>query len=59
MNFPDGIDVHVVENADDCVHITLPAPPAGDGDLSDDDLSNAAGGWRYTDPLPLDAPIVH
>ena len=59
MNFPDGIDVHVVENADGCVHITLPAPPAGDGDLSDDDLSNAAGGWRYTDPLPLDAPIVH
>ena len=59
MPVPDNLDVKVVENADDCVHITLPAPPAGDGDLSDDDLSNAAGGWRYTDPLPLDAPIVH
>ena len=44
MPVPDGIDVKVVENADDCVHITLPAPPAGDMDLSDDELSNAAGG---------------
>ena len=41
---PDDIDVKVVENADDCVHITLPAPPDGHGDLSDDELSNAAGG---------------
>jgi hypothetical protein len=44
MPVPDGIDVKVVENADDCVHITLPAAPAGHGDLSDDELSNAAGG---------------
>ena len=44
MPVPDGTDVKVVENADDCVHITLPAPPAGDNDLSDDELSNAAGG---------------
>jgi hypothetical protein len=39
--------VKVVENADDCVHITLPAAPAGSGDLSDDELSNAAGGTFY------------
>ena len=45
MPVPDNLDVKVVENADDCVHITLPAPPAGDGDLSDDELSNAAGGF--------------
>ena len=44
LDVPDGMDVKVVENADDCVHITLPAPPAGDVDLSDDELSNAAGG---------------
>ena len=44
LDVPDGIDVKVVENADDCVHITLPAPPAGNNDLSDDDLSNATGG---------------
>ncbi|MEE2895588.1 MAG: biopolymer transporter ExbD, partial [Planctomycetota bacterium] len=44
LDVPDGIDVKVVENADDCVHITLPAPPDGHMDLSDDELSNAAGG---------------
>ena len=44
MPVPDNLDVKVVENTDDCVHITLPASPAGDNDLSDDDLSNAAGG---------------
>ena len=26
MPVPDNMDVKVVENADDCVHITLPAP---------------------------------
>ena len=44
LDVPEGIDVKVVENADDCVHITLPAPPAASGDLSDDELSSAAGG---------------
>ena len=44
LDVPDGIDVKVGENADDCVHITLPAPPAGHMDLSDEELSNAAGG---------------
>ena len=44
LDVPDGIDVKVVENADDCVHITLPAPPAGHMELQDDELSNAAGG---------------
>ena len=48
MPVPDGIDVKVVENADDRVHITLPAPPAGHMDLSDDELSNAAGGVMST-----------
>ena len=45
---PDGMDVKVVENADDCVHITLPAAPGGSEDLSDDELSNAAGGHSPT-----------
>ena len=44
MPFSDGVDVKVVENADDCVHITMPAPPSGHTELSDDELSNAAGG---------------
>ena len=46
MPVPDNLDVKVVENADDCVHITLPAPPAGDMNLPDHELSNAAGGSR-------------
>jgi hypothetical protein len=44
LEVPDGMDVKVVENADDCVHITLPPAPGGNADLSDDELSNAAGG---------------
>ena len=48
LDVPDGMDVKVVENADDCVHITLPAPPADDTDLSDDDLGKAAGGACLT-----------
>ena len=45
LDVPVGIDVKVVENADDCVHITLPAPPAASDELSDDDLDKAAGGF--------------
>ena len=43
---PDDIDVNVVENTDTTVHITMPAPPSGHLDLSDEELSNAAGGTR-------------
>jgi mersacidin/lichenicidin family type 2 lantibiotic len=38
------MDVKVVENADNTVHITMPAPPTGHLELSDEELSNAAGG---------------
>ena len=48
LEVPSGVDLKVVENADDCVHITLPAPPAGHMDLSEDELSNAAGGSVHT-----------
>jgi hypothetical protein len=44
MDVPDGMDVKVVENADNCVHITMPADPSGSMELSDEELSNAAGG---------------
>ena len=43
MPVPDGMDVKVVENADNCVHTTMPARRSGHGELSDEDLSNAAG----------------
>ena len=61
MPVPDGMDVKVVENADDCVHITLPLPPAENTDLSDDALSRAAGGSQAaciapTSPLMCMSP---
>ena len=43
---PDGIDVNVVENTDNTVHITMPQAPASDGELSDEELSNVAGGQK-------------
>jgi hypothetical protein len=54
MPVPDGIDVNVVENTDNTVHITMPAAPAGAADLSDEELSNAAGGiFAFPKSLPI------
>ncbi len=53
IEMPDGIDVNVVENTDNTVHITLPMAPDGYAALSDEDLSKAAGGTR---PGPSDCP---
>ena len=44
IKMPDGMDVTVVENSDNTVHITLPMAPDGHAELSDEELSNAAGG---------------
>ena len=44
MPVPEGVDVKVIENADNCVHITLPAAPTDAMELSDAELSSAAGG---------------
>ena len=49
MPVPDGMNVKVVENSDSHVHLILPAPPAGHMDLSDEELSNAAGGGLQND----------
>ena len=48
---PADMNVNVVENSDNTVHITMPMAPAGAGELSDEELSNAAGGkclWSIT-----------
>ncbi len=61
MDVPEGINVNVVENTDNTVHVTLPAAPTANGDLSDEELANAAGAagdtlWRaYLGP----AACVH
>ena len=44
MDVPEGINVNVVENTDNTVHVTLPAAPVDYADLSDEELENAAGG---------------
>ncbi len=44
MDAPKGTNVNVVENNDNTVHITLPAAPDNHGELSDEELANAAGG---------------
>ena len=45
IDMPDNIDVKVVENSDNTVHITLPMAPAGSTELSDEEISAAAGGF--------------
>ena len=46
MDVPDGIDVNVVENTDNTVHITMPMARAGSAELSDEELVGAAGGIK-------------
>lgn len=52
MPVPENLDVKVVENEENCVHIILPAAPSISGKLSDEELSNAAGGCIMTN-VPL------
>jgi hypothetical protein len=58
MDVPDGMDVKVVENADNCVHITMPAPPTGFKELSDEELSNVAGGRNLACEATV-KPLTH
>ena len=52
MDVPDGMDVKVVENAANCVYITMPAAPVGHLTLSDEELRDAAGGGRLISTEP-------
>ena len=52
IKMPDGIDVNVVENSDNAVHITLPKAPDGLASLSDEELSKAAGGTHQPSDCP-------
>ena len=44
IDVPANINVNVVENSDNCVHITMPHAPARGTELSDEELAGAAGG---------------
>ena len=57
IDVPANIDVNVVENTDNTVHITMPQAPAGAGELSDEELAGAAGGnitMQHNDPPAQD-----
>ena len=42
---PAGMTIKVVENTPSVFHLVLPHTPATTGELSDDELASAAGGW--------------
>src|SRR4051812_16707718 len=44
VSIPDGITIRVVEDTDDTVYLVLPRPPAVSGRISDQELSQIAGG---------------
>ncbi len=41
-----GVNLKVVENTADILHLVLPAPPP-EGELSDDELDGVAGGGEF------------
>ena len=45
IDVPDNMNVNVVENSDNTVHITMPKAPRESTELSDEELAGAAGGW--------------
>ena len=51
MAVPDGIDVNVVENTDNTVHITMPKAPSGAAELSNEELAGVAGGDCWNQPV--------
>ena len=44
IQVPAGVQLRVVENTDQVIHLTLPAQPR-EGELSDEELEGVAGGW--------------
>ena len=62
IDVPANMNVNVVENTDNTVHITMPMAPAGAADLSDGELGNVAGGFTYSGhanvPNPLDLHCI-
>ena len=48
IDVPDNIDVNVVENSDNTVHITMPKAPDTTDQLADEELVDVAGGCVST-----------
>src|SRR6476646_6537542 len=47
LEVPGGVQIRVVEDTDQILHLTLPAKPRG-GELSDAELAGVAGGFSTT-----------
>ena len=48
-----NINVNVVENSDNTVHITMPKAPRGAAELSNEELAGAAGGACWNKPVEV------
>ncbi len=46
IDLPAGLELKVVENTAETVHMVLPATPSQAGELSDEALQNLAGGKK-------------
>ena len=46
INVADDVSIQVLENSNDCINITIPAPPEEVRELSDLDLMMVSGGGR-------------
>lgn len=49
IEIPAGLDVRVVEDGDNVVHLVIPAPGRSQlpDELGDDQLDRVAGGWLF------------
>ena len=45
IDVPDGVQVNVVENSEDNVHVTMPRFPSSSSTLADEELAGVSGGW--------------
>ena len=46
FDVPANMNVNVVENSDNTVHITMPKDPSFATELSDEEMASVAGGWQ-------------
>ena len=44
IHVPSNLELNVVENSSECLHITMPSAPEFTSELTDEELSHAAGG---------------
>ena len=53
LEISEEVEVRVLENSDDRIHLTIPAFPPEDISLSDEELEGAAGGKKALHTMEL------